>query len=57
MDGDDWPDLVQTAIAKSGPCDRRRVGADGIKQVDRLLSNSALNVWALSAYWVPYVVA
>lgn len=28
-----------------------------IKQVDRLLSNSALNVWALFAYWVPYVVA
>lgn len=28
-----------------------------IKQVDRLLSNAALNVWALFAYWVPYVVA
>ena len=28
-----------------------------IKQVDRLLSNSALNVWALFAHWVPYVVA
>jgi hypothetical protein len=28
-----------------------------IKQVDRLLSNSALNVWALFASWVPYVVA
>lgn len=28
-----------------------------IKQVDRLLSNTALNVWALFAYWVPYVVA
>jgi hypothetical protein len=28
-----------------------------IKQVDRLLSNTALNVWALFAHWVPYVVA
>lgn len=28
-----------------------------IKQVDRLLSNGALNVWALFAHWVPYVVA
>lgn len=28
-----------------------------IKQVDRLLSNSALNIWALFAHWVPYVVA
>jgi hypothetical protein len=27
-----------------------------IKQVDRLLSNTALNVWALFADWVPYVV-
>lgn len=28
-----------------------------IKQVDRLLSNSAFNVWALFAHWVPYVLA
>jgi hypothetical protein len=28
-----------------------------IKQVDRLLSNTALDVWALFAHWVPYVVA
>jgi hypothetical protein len=28
-----------------------------IKQVDRLLSNPALNVWALFAHWVPHVVA
>jgi hypothetical protein len=28
-----------------------------IKQVDRLLSNSAVSVWALFADWVPYVVA
>jgi len=27
-----------------------------IKQVDRLLSNSALSVWALFADWVPYVL-
>jgi hypothetical protein len=27
-----------------------------IKQVDRLLSNSALNVWDLFAQWVPYVI-
>ena len=29
----------------------------GIKQVDRLLSNPALDVWALFAHWVPHVVA
>jgi len=28
-----------------------------IKQVDRLLSNVAFNVWALFAHWVPYVLA
>jgi hypothetical protein len=28
-----------------------------IKQVDRLLSNSALNVWELFRHWVPYVLA
>jgi hypothetical protein len=27
-----------------------------IKQVDRLLSNPAFNVWELFAHWVPYVV-
>jgi hypothetical protein len=27
-----------------------------IKQVDRLLSNSALSVWALFMHWVPYVI-
>jgi hypothetical protein len=25
--------------------------------VDRLLSNVGLNVWALFAHWVPYVIA
>jgi hypothetical protein len=27
-----------------------------IKQVDRLLSNARLDVWALFAWWVPYVI-
>jgi hypothetical protein len=27
-----------------------------IKQVDRLLSNSAISVWALFAHWVPYIL-
>ena len=27
-----------------------------IKQVDRLLSNPGVNVWALCAHWVPYVL-
>jgi hypothetical protein len=27
-----------------------------IKQVDRLLSNVGVNVWALFAHWVPYVI-
>lgn len=29
----------------------------GVKQVDRLLSNTMLNAWKLFAHWVPYVVA
>ena len=28
----------------------------GIKQVDRLLSNAGVEVWAYFAYWVPYIV-
>ncbi len=28
-----------------------------IKQVDRLLSNTAVKVWALFAHWVPHVIA
>ena len=28
----------------------------GIKQVDRLLSNEGVDVWAYFAYWVPYIV-
>jgi len=41
----------------------RMAGAAGlntkhaVKQVDRLLSNSALRVWTLFADWVPYVLA
>jgi len=27
-----------------------------VKQVDRLLSNSEIDVWAYFAYWVPYVI-
>ncbi len=29
----------------------------GIKQVDRLLSNEAVDAWKLAASWVPYVLA
>jgi hypothetical protein len=28
-----------------------------VKQVDRLLSNNKVDVWALFAYWVPYILA
>jgi len=28
----------------------------GVKQVDRLLSNCGIQVWAFFAYWVPHVV-
>jgi hypothetical protein len=28
-----------------------------IKQVDRLVSNMGIDVWALFAFWVPFVVA
>ncbi len=27
------------------------------KQIDRLLSNPGFDVWDLSAYWVPYIIA
>ena len=27
-----------------------------VKQVDRLLSNRGIEVWAYFAYWVPYVI-
>ncbi|ATB49297.1 hypothetical protein [Corallococcus macrosporus] len=32
-------------------------GKHAIKQVDRLLSNSGVDVWRLFAQWVPFVVA
>ena len=28
----------------------------GVKQVDRLLSNQGVDVWAFYAYWTPYIV-
>ena len=28
----------------------------GVKQVDRLLSNQGVDVWAFFAYWTPYIV-
>ncbi|TFH46999.1 MAG: IS4 family transposase [Lysobacterales bacterium] len=28
----------------------------GVKQVDRMLSNQGIDVWAYFAYWVPYVI-
>ena len=29
----------------------------GVKQVDRLLSNRGVDVWAFFAYWTPFIVA
>lgn len=31
-------------------------GKHGVKQVDRMLSNQGIDVWALFALWVPYVL-
>jgi hypothetical protein len=35
---------------------RGKQGKHGVKQVDRLLSNSGIPVWELFALWVPYVL-
>jgi hypothetical protein len=35
---------------------RGRLAKHAVKQVDRLLSNTGIEVWSLFAHWVPYVV-
>ncbi|NNC00455.1 IS4 family transposase, partial [Corallococcus exiguus] len=45
------------AIGQALAWARGGVQKHGIKQVDRLLPNEAVDVWKLAASWVPYVLA
>jgi hypothetical protein len=44
------------AIGQALAVARGKQGKHGVKQVDRLLSNSGIPVWELFALWVPYVL-
>ncbi|MBC8070446.1 MAG: IS4 family transposase [Deltaproteobacteria bacterium] len=44
------------AIGEGLAASKELVRRHSVKQVDRLLSNSKLNVWELLALWVPYVL-
>lgn len=44
------------AIGQALGVARGKQGKHGVKQVDRLLSNSGIPVWELFALWVPYVL-
>jgi hypothetical protein len=44
--------MIGQALAQA----RGLVPKHAIKQVDRLLSNQGINVWAIFAYWVPHLV-
>lgn len=44
------------AIGQAVALARGTHGKHGVKQVDRLLSNSGIPVWKLLALWVPYVL-
>lgn len=48
--------LAVHAIGQAVAVARGTKGKHGIKQVDRLLSNTGINVWELFALWVPYVL-
>lgn len=49
--------LGVTTIGKALAQAKGILPRSGVKQVDRLLSNSKLSPWKLMASWVPYVVA
>jgi hypothetical protein len=44
------------AIGQALAVARGKQGKHGVKQVDRLLSNSGIPVWELFEFWVPYVL-
>ena len=44
------------AIGQAVALARGTQGKHGVKQVDRLLSNTGIVVWKLLALWVPYVL-
>lgn len=45
------------AIGRGLALARQTSQKHGVKQVDRLVGNSGIDVWALFARWVPYVIA
>ena len=44
------------AIGQALAVARENKGKHGVKQVDRLLSNTGVDVWNLFSLWVPYVM-
>jgi len=44
------------AIGQALAVARGKKGKHGVKQVDRLLSNTGVDVWSLFSLWVPYVM-
>jgi len=48
--------LAVYAIGQGLAHTRGLITKHAVKQVDRLLSNSELDVWSYFAYWVPYVI-
>ena len=48
--------LAIHAIGKGLAASKGLKKKHAVKQVDRLLSNSGVNVWALFEHWVPYVI-
>ncbi len=48
--------LAVHAIGQGLAHARGLITKHAVKQVDRLLSNSGIDVWGYFAYWVPYVI-
>ena len=48
--------LAVHAIGQGLAHARGLITKHAVKQVDRLLSNTGIDVWAYFAYWVPYVI-
>ena len=48
--------LAVHAIGQGLARARGLINKHAVKQVDRLLSNTGIDVWSYFAYWVPYVI-
>ena len=49
--------VIGRALALAKGRDPRSEKKHSVKQVDRLVGNEAIDVWALFSKWVPYVVS